>query len=197
VPEWLVDLFARYGYLVVFAGVFLENAGLPVPGETALLAGAALAKFGRLSLFWVIVTAICAAILGDNLGFLIGRKAGRGLAERHGWKIGLTRARLAHFDRFFDRHGAKTVFIARFVTGLRVFCAFLAGSSGLEWRTFLLYNAMGAIVWSITIAATGYLLAYSWDTLEKWIGRTGLIALAAIGLVAVLAVMRRRSHEEP
>jgi len=197
VPEWLVDLFARYGYLVVFAGVFLENAGLPVPGETALLAGAALAKFGRLSLFWVIVTAICAAILGDNLGFLIGRKAGRGLAERHGWKIGLTRARLAQFDRFFDRHGAKTVFIARFVTGLRVFCAFLAGSSGLEWRTFLLYNAMGAIVWSITIAAAGYLLAYSWDTLEKWIGRTGLIALAAIGLVAVLAVMRRRSHKEP
>ena len=195
-PEWLVDLFARYGYLVVFAGVFLENAGLPVPGETALLAGAALAKFGRLSLFWVIVTAICAAILGDNLGFLIGRKAGRGLAERHGWKIGLTRARLAQFDRFFDRHGAKTVFIARFVTGLRVFCAFLAGSSGLEWRTFLLYNAMGAIVWSITIAAAGYLLAYSWDTLEKWIGRTGLIALAAIGLVAVLAVMRRRSHKE-
>jgi membrane protein DedA with SNARE-associated domain len=196
VPEWLVDLFARYGYLVVFAGVFLENAGLPVPGETALLAGAALAKFGRLSLFWVIVTAICAAILGDNLGFLIGRKAGRGLAERHGWKIGLTRARLAQFDRFFDRHGAKTVFIARFVTGLRVFCAFLAGSSGLEWRTFLLYNAMGAIVWSITIAAAGYLLAYSWDTLEQWIGRTGLIALAAIGLVAVLAVMRRRSHKE-
>jgi len=197
VPEWLVDLFARYGYLVVFAGVFLENAGLPVPGETALLAGAALAKFGRLSLFWVIVTAICAAILGDNLGFLIGRKAGRGLAERHGWKIGLTRARLAQFDRFFDRHGAKTVFIARFVTGLRVFCAFLAGSSGLEWRTFLLYNALGAIVWSITIAAAGYLLAYSWDTLEKWIGRTGLIALAAIGLVAVLTVMRRRSQKEP
>ena len=195
-PEWLVDLFARYGYLVVFAGVFLENAGLPVPGETALLAGAALAKFGRLSLFWVIVTAICAAILGDNLGFLIGRKAGRGLAERHGWKVGLTRARLAQFDRFFDRHGAKTVFIARFVTGLRVFCAFLAGSSGLEWRTFLFYNAMGAIVWSITIGAAGYLLAYSWDTLEKWIGRTGLMALAAIGLVAVLAVVRRRSRKE-
>ena len=196
-PEWLVDLFARYGYLVVFAGVFLENAGLPVPGETALLAGAALAKFGRLSLFWVIVTAICAAILGDNLGFWIGRKAGRGLAERHGRKVGLTRARLAQFDRFFDRHGAKTVFIARFVTGLRVFCAFLAGSSGLEWRKFLFYNAMGAIVWSITIGAAGYLLAYSWETLEKWIDRTGLIALAAIGLVAVLAVVRRRSPREP
>jgi membrane protein DedA with SNARE-associated domain len=194
VPEWLVDLFARYGYLVVFAGVFLENTGLPVPGETALLAGAALAKFGRLSLFWVIVTAIGAAILGDNMGFLIGRLAGRGLAERHGPKIGLTPARLAQFDRFFDRHGAKTVFIARFVTGLRVWCALLAGSSDLRWRKFLFYNAMGAIVWSTTIGAAGYLLASSWETLDKWIGLSGLIALVAIGLVAVLAVARRRSR---
>src|SRR5438445_2918560 len=98
VPGWLVDLFARYGYAVVFAGVFLENTGLPVPGETALLAGAALAKFGRLSLGWVIATAIGGAILGDNLGFVIGRCCGRSLAERHGWKFGLTRARLGEFD---------------------------------------------------------------------------------------------------
>src|SRR5438270_9923175 len=107
-PEWLVDLFARYGYAVVFYGVFLENTGLPVPGETALLAGAALAHFGRLSLPWVIVTAVTGAILGDNLGFFIGRRGGRWLLERHGARIGLTRGRLAEFDRFFDRHGAKT-----------------------------------------------------------------------------------------
>src|SRR6266508_3995400 len=80
-PEWIIDLFARYGYAVVFGGVFLENMGLPVPGETALLAGAALAHSGRLSLGWVIVTAIVAAILGDNLGFLIGRRLGRAFAE--------------------------------------------------------------------------------------------------------------------
>src|SRR5262245_54545936 len=97
-PEWIVDLFARYGYAVVFLGVFLENTGLPVPGETALLAGAALAHFGRLSLPSVILIAIGAAILGDNLGFLIGRHAGRGLAERHGWRVGLTNRRLLQFD---------------------------------------------------------------------------------------------------
>src|SRR5436190_15936185 len=97
-PGWLIDLFARYGYFVVFAGVFLENTGLPVPGETALLAGAALAHFGRLTLPLIIVTATVAAILGDNLGFLIGRRAGRGIAERHGWRIGLTRERLTLFD---------------------------------------------------------------------------------------------------
>jgi membrane protein DedA with SNARE-associated domain len=192
VPEWIVDLFARYGYAVVFFGVFLENAGLPVPGETALLAGAALAKFGRLSLFWVIVTAVGGAILGDNLGFFIGRRGGRALAERHGSKVGLTRKRLEQFDRFFDRHGPKTVFVARFVTGLRVFCAVLAGASGLKWSTFLFYNATGAVVWATVIGAAGYVLAYSWDTLERWIGDSGLIALAVVVAIGVVAAIRQR-----
>jgi membrane protein DedA with SNARE-associated domain len=192
VPEWILDLFARYGYAVVFFGVFLENTGLPVPGETALLAGAALAKFGRLSLFWVIVTAVCGAILGDNLGFLIGRHGGRKLAERHGPKVGLTGRRLQQFDRFFERHGPKTVFIARFVTGLRVFCAVLAGASGLKWITFLFYNATGAVVWATAIGLLGYMLAYSWNTLERWIGRSGLLALAVIVAIGVVAVIRQR-----
>jgi membrane protein DedA with SNARE-associated domain len=192
VPQWLVDLFSRYGYAVVFVGVLLENAGVPVPGETTLLAGAALAQMGRLSLFWVIVCATCGAVLGDNIGFAIGRRGGRKLAERHGSKIGLTPGRLRQFDRFFDRFGAPTVFIARFVTGLRVFCAVLAGGSGLPWRTFLFYNAAGAIVWSIAIAAVGYSLAYSWDTLERWIGRTGGFALAVVVIIAVVAYVRKR-----
>lgn len=195
-PEWLLLLFAQYGYLVVFAGVFLENTGLPVPGETALLAGAALAQFGRLSLVWVIVTAIVGATLGDNLGFLIGRRGGRGLAERHGWRIGVTRARLAEFDRFFDRHGAKTVFVARFITGLRVVAAVLAGGSGLPWSRFLFYNAAGAIVWSTAIAAAGYSLAYSWGTLERWIGRTGLVGLVLAGVGVAAGVLRARRNRE-
>ena len=87
-PAWLVDLFSRYGYAVVFFGVLLENAGLPVPGETALLAGAALARFGRLSVGWVILAAIGGATLGDHVGFFVGRHGGRKLAERHGWKLG-------------------------------------------------------------------------------------------------------------
>src|SRR6476659_6817313 len=99
-PEWLLDLFARYGYAVVFFGVFLENTGLPVPGETALLAGAALAPFGELSLPRVILVAIAGATLGDNLGFLIGRRGGRQFIERYGGRIGLTAARLRQFDRF-------------------------------------------------------------------------------------------------
>ena len=191
-PAWLVDLFARYGYFVVFGGVFLENAGLPVPGETALLAGAALAHYGQLSLVRVILTAIAAATLGDNLGFFIGRRGGRRIAERHGWRIGLTSDRLAEFDRFFQRHGPKTVFAARFITGLRVVGAVLAGGSGMRWPVFLFYNATGAIVWCTVIACAGYSLAYSWETLERWIGRTGLVALALLAVAGIIGVARAR-----
>ena len=193
-PVWLLDLFARYGYAVVFGGVFLENTGLPVPGETALLAGAALAHHGQLSLLWVIVTAIVAAILGDNLGFFIGRRGGRRIAERHGWRIGLTPNRLTQFDRFFERHGPKTVFAARFITGLRVVGAVLAGGSGMAWPTFLFYNASGAIVWCTTVAFAGYSLAYSWDTLERWIGRTGLFAMALVIVIGLIGFARARRN---
>jgi membrane protein DedA with SNARE-associated domain len=192
VPVWIVELFARYGYWAVFVGVFLENAGLPVPGETALLAGAALSRSGRLFLPVVIATAVAGAILGDNVGFWIGRRGGRALVERFGARAGLTPTRLAQFDRFFDRHGAKTVFIARFVTGLRVVGAVLAGASGLAWGRFLVYNASGAIAWATVFGVLGYTLAYSWQTLEQWIGRSGLVLLAAAVIFILVVLLRRR-----
>jgi membrane protein DedA with SNARE-associated domain len=195
VPAWIVGLFARYGYAAVFVGVFLENAGLPVPGETMLLAGGALAHFGRLSLPLVIVTAIGGAVLGDNCGFWIGRRGGRRLAERHGPKIGLTPRRLAELDRFFARHGAKTVFIARFITGLRVFCAVLAGGSGMAWPTFLFYNATGAVVWATTFGVVGYGLGRSWKTLERWVGGAGLAGLVVVVLLAVVVIARARREQ--
>lgn len=191
-PVWIVELFARYGYGAVFVGVFLENAGLPVPGETALLAGAALSRSGTLFLPLVIATAIAGAILGDNVGFWVGRRGGRALIERFGGKVGLTSTRLVQFDRFFDRHGAKTVFIARFVTGLRVFGAVLAGASDLAWGRFLLYNSTGAIAWATIFGTLGYLLAYSWQTLERWIGRSGVALLAAAAIFLLVVLLRRR-----
>ena len=193
-PSWLTDLFARYGYFVIFAGVLLENAGVPVPGETILLAGAALARFGHLSLPLVVLVAIAGAILGDNVGFFIGRRGGRVLLERRGRMFGLTPARIAQFDGFFARHGAKTVFIARFVTGLRVVGAILAGASTLPWGRFLIFNAAGAIAWATTFGSIGYLLGYSWETIEYWIGHLGLVllvVLAAAGLVALIRARRR------
>jgi undecaprenyl-diphosphatase len=192
-PQWLHDLFSRYGYAVVFLGVFLENTGLPVPGETALLAGAALAHFGELSLVRVILVAMAGATLGDNLGFLIGRRGGRQFIERFGGRVGLTAKRLRQFDKFFDRHGARTVFIARFITGLRVFGAVLAGASRLRWRDFLIYNAAGAIVWCTVIGIAGYTLGQSWQLLEKWVGRTGLIGLVVVVLAAIALARSRRA----
>jgi len=192
VPQWLTDLFARYGYAAVFAGVFLENTGLPVPGETALLAAAALAHGGMLRLPWVILTAIAGATLGDNLGFFIGRRGGRRLAERYGGRLGFTRTRLRQFDAFFARHGGRTVFIARFITGLRVVGAVLAGGSGMPWASFIFYNASGAIVWCTVIGIVGYTLGHSWELLEKWVGRTSLIVLAAFGVLVAIFVARSR-----
>jgi membrane protein DedA with SNARE-associated domain len=196
VPAWLLDLFAKYGYAVVFVGVFLENTGLPVPGETMLLAGAALAHAGRLAFGWVIVSAIGGATLGDNLGFFIGRHGGRLLAVRYGSAIGVTEQRLAEFDRFFVRHGGGTVFVARFITGLRVVGAVLAGASGLAWSTFLFYNAAGAVAWSLVIGAVGYVLAYSWDRVVRLVGGAGMAALVAFIALVVFGMLRARRRDK-
>jgi len=195
VPGWLLEIFARYGYAAVFVGVLLENTGIPVPGETILLAGAALAQFGQLSLGWVIAFAVAGAVLGDNFGFFIGRHGGRRLAARFGPSFGLSESRLAEFDRFFLMYGARTVFFARFITGLRVVGAVLAGASGLRWPTFLFYNATGALAWTVAVAMAGYLLAYSWDTLVRWVGGFGLAAFVFVVLLVAISVARRhRSH---
>lgn len=192
-PEWLTTLLGRYGYAVIFVGVLLESAGVPVPGETVLLGGAFFAQQGIFRLPWVIGLAIAAAILGDNLGYWIGHQGGRQLAERHGRLVGLTPARLATLDAFFAQHGAKTVFFGRFVSGLRVFAAFFAGMNRLPWPRFLLYNAAGAVAWATTVGLVGYLFGQSWALLERWVGRAGLfVAGLAVALVLIGLVYRHR-----
>ena len=190
-PEWLGSLLSQYGYPIVFLGVLLENAGVPVPGETILLAAGFLAHQGLFSLPWVIGLAVVAAILGDNVGYWIGRIGGRPLAERYGSLVGLTRTRLITLDAFFARHGAKTVFFARFITGVRVFAALFAGISRLPWRWFLLYNAAGALTWASAVGLAGALFGQSWDLLHRWIGRAGLFAVGVIVAVALVMVGRR------
>jgi membrane protein DedA with SNARE-associated domain len=160
------------------------------------LAGAVLAHFERLQLPWVIAAAVAGATLGDNMGFLIGRRGGRALVVRYGRRFGLTERRLAQFERFFRRHGAKTVFIARFVTGLRVFGALLAGTSQLPWSTFLFYNAAGAIVWSVVIGVAGYALGHSWQSIERWVGRAGTVGLALVVAAALIWWLRSRQQTE-
>jgi membrane protein DedA with SNARE-associated domain/membrane-associated phospholipid phosphatase len=190
-PPWLAQLLDHYGYAMVALGVFLENSGLPIPGETVLLAAAFLAQRGMLQLPLVMAIATAAAILGDNLGYFIGYRGGRALVERHGPKVGLTAARLAALDGFFARHGAKTVFFARFVTGLRVFCALFAGITRLPWQRFLFFNATGAVVWAVACGTLGYLFGHSWHLLERWVGRAGLF-VAGLVVAALLGWGARR-----
>jgi membrane protein DedA with SNARE-associated domain len=181
--ETLVSLFTSYGYWVVFFGVMLENAGLPIPGETILLAAGFFAADGHFSLPLVMLIAATGAILGDNAGFAIGHHYGRNFFSRFGRYLFLTPNRLARIDEFFHRHGNKTILIARFITGLRVFAAVFAGASHMRWRLFFIYNVAGAVLWSIVISTLGYLFGHSWPLLEKWVGRSGMLML----LVAIIA----------
>jgi len=188
----LLSYFQQYGYWVVFFGVMLENAGVPVPGETILLAAGFFAALGHFNLALVMSIACIGAVLGDNAGYFIGRKLGRTTLLRYGRYVGLTPARLEMFERFFESHGDKTILVARFITGLRVFAALLAGAARMKWPTFALYNFLGAVLWSITITLAGYFFGHSWHLLERWIGAIGAVALAAIVVAALVIVFIRR-----
>ena len=188
----LLSYFEQYGYWVVFFGVMLENAGIPVPGETILLAAGFFAALGHFNIVLVMAIACLGAVLGDNAGYFIGRKLGRVTLLRYGRYAGLTPKRLAMFETFFERHGDKTILVARFITGLRVFAALLAGAARMRWPTFALYNFLGAVLWSITITLAGYFFGHSWHLLERWIGAIGAGALAAVVVAAIVIFFVRR-----
>jgi membrane protein DedA with SNARE-associated domain len=173
----------------------LENAGIPVPGETILLAAGFFASQGHFHLWEVMTIAAVGAMLGDNAGYYIGHKIGRSALERYGRYVGLTHHRIAHMDRYFESHGDKTILVARFITGLRVFAALLAGSSRMQWRTFAIFNMLGALLWAFVITLAGYFFGRSWEVLERWIKGTGMIALA-IAIVAVVVVITLKRRKE-
>src|SRR5437870_4027855 len=176
-----------YGYWAVFFGVMLENAGVPVPGETILLVAGYFASTGEFHLWLVMLIAATGAVVGDNIGFAIGHHYGRSVLLRIGRFIFLTPRRLAHLESYFTRYGDKTILVARFIFGLRVVGALLAGASNMKWRIFVVYNVAGAVLWSTVITTLGYLFGASLPLLAKWVGRSGTILLTAaivIGLIA-------------
>jgi membrane protein DedA with SNARE-associated domain len=190
-----------YGYWAVFFGVMLENAGLPIPGETILLVGGyfAASRPDQFNLIRVMLTAATGAVIGDNIGFAIGHHYGRGFLLRIGRFFFLTPKRFEHMENFFVKHGNKTILVARFITGLRVFAALLAGASRkMPWRVFLAYNLAGAILWAVVITLLGYLFGQSLPLLVKWVGRTGTILLVAaivIGIIAWRIQRHRKSND--
>ncbi len=181
-----------YGYWAVFFGVMLENAGIPVPGETILLIAGYFAATGEFHVALVMLIAATGAVIGDNIGFAIGHHYGRGILLRFGRFLFLTPKRVKHMEDYFRNHGNKTILVARFITGLRVFAALLAGASKMPWRVFFMYNVAGAVLWSVVITTLGYLFGQSLPLLVKWVGRSGTILLVTAIVVAIIIWRVRR-----
>src|SRR5260370_423417 len=145
-----------YGYWAVFFGVMLENAGLPVPGETILLIAGYFASTGHFHLALVMLIAATGAVTGDNIGFAIGHHFGRGFLLRVGRFFFLTPKRIEHMENYFKSHGNKTILVARFITGLRVFAALLAVPSNNPSQIFLVYDTARGHFWSVVVTLFGY-----------------------------------------
>jgi len=191
--DTLLKLFADYGYWIVFFGVMLENAGIPVPGETILLAAGFFATQGYFHLGAVMLIAMTGAVIGDNCGYWIGHRLGRSLLIRYGKYVFLTEQRFQTMERFFVAHGDKTVLVARFITGFRVFTALFAGASHMSWPRFLCFNALGALIWSVTMALLGFFFGRSWALLEKWTKGAGVgLAVAGIAAFIIFKLVKRR-----
>jgi membrane protein DedA with SNARE-associated domain len=182
----VTSLVHHYGLIALFLIVMLESSGVPLPGETALVAAAIFASQGHLEIAEVIAVAAAAAIVGDNIGYWLGREGGRRLLDRFEFLHRHSAGGLEWAESFFKRHGAKTIFIARFVAILRVTAAWLAGISRMHWWTFFLWNAAGGICWALLV---GLIAFYSGHAAADAIGKYGLYAGAAIVVLGAAALV--------
>lgn len=190
----LLHLLTTYGYLAVLVCVGIESIGIPFPGETMLLIAAIYAgTTHHLLIPLVIVAAACGAILGDNIGFWIGREGGFRLLRRYGRSIRLDERKLKLGLYLFRKHGGKVVFFGRFIAVLRTWAAFLAGTNRMPWSRFLLFNALGGIVWATLYGMGGYLLGTNIHRFTGTIG-TITIVLAALIIITFLIFVRRNEH---
>jgi membrane protein DedA with SNARE-associated domain len=186
---------SHVGLPLLFALIAVESMGVPLPGETALFAAAILASDGKFPIEAVIGVAAAGAILGDNVGYLIGRKAGRRLLEAPGPFERHRRAVIAYGQPFFDKHGPKAVFLGRFVSGLRITAAWLAGVNRMRWRDFLFWNATGGVVWATVVGVLAYAFGHAAERAIETAGLVGLIG-AVLLAIAVWVIVRRR-HRRP
>jgi membrane protein DedA with SNARE-associated domain len=186
----LHQFIADYGYWAIALFVGLESMGLPLPGETILIIGAGYAGSHHGSLVAVILSAAAGAIIGDNLGYLIGRQFGTRLLQRYGSKIGVTPERIKLGQYLFMRYGGKVVFIGRFIAVLRFLAAFLAGTNRMPWPRFLVANAAGAILWATVVAVAAYTLGRGIHAIRGPLGLITMI-LATAAVVAIFLYLRR------
>ena len=192
--ELLRLYFREYGYWTVAVVLLLENAGIPVPGETVLLFAGFLAfSEHQLQLRYIIPLGIVAATLGDNLGYYLGLRGGRPLLMRYRRLFRIRQSTIEKGEEVFRRHGAVTIFFARFIFGMRIIAGPLAGALRMPWKTFLLFNFVGAAVWVTVIASAGFAFGTQWDRLLIILDRINLIAIMAAALLALFFWIRYRA----
>ncbi len=189
-------LVQTFGYPLLFVLVMSESGGAPIPGETSLIAAAVLASQGKLQIGLVIPIAATAAIVGDNIGYAIGRKGGRWLLERPGAFRRQRQEVLRVGEPFFEIHGPKAVFFGRFLLGLRIWASWLAGATRMRWRAFALWNALGGIAWATGVGLIAYFLGHSAGGAVEAFGIYGLIAVL-LAIVGGLVLHRRHVRRGP
>ena len=186
-----------WGYFAVAGFLFLEDFGVPLPGETMLIAASLYAGAGHLNVFLVAFIAFTAAVAGDNVGYAIGRFGGRELVERYGKWVFLTGDRLDRAEAFFERHGGKVVSVARFIEGLRQLNGIIAGTMEMHWARFLIFNAIGAALWVGVWTSVGYVAGDHVETVANYFSYVaigvGVVFLAAVGWHLHHRRSRRRS----
>jgi len=195
--DFLRNAVVHYGYWAVAAALLLENAGVPVPGETVLLLASFLAySEHELQLQWIIVVATIAATVGDNLGFALGHYGGRPVLARYQAFFRIQDATIARGEGMFARYGALTIFFARFVFGLRIIAGPLAGVLRMPWRKFGIFNFLGAGLWVTVISGAGYLFGQHFHRLERDLKRFDLaVAIAVLLGLAFLWWRKRREND--
>ncbi len=187
----------HYGYWAVAALLLLESAGLPLPGETVLLLASFLAySEHELQLPWVIAVGTVASTLGGELGFVLGRHGGRPLIERYQNVFSIRAESLERGEQLFDRYGAITVFLARFMFGMRVLASLLAGALHMPWRRFALFNFLGAGVWVTAICSSGYLFGRHWSRLAQDLKRFDLVVAIVVVVAGLWWWWRNRGRRE-
>ena len=191
----MTHLIVTYGYFAVAFLVAVESFGVPLPGETIVVAAALYAGHThRLSVWAIFAVAAVAAIVGDNIGYLLGRTGGERLIRRYGRYVRLDEAKLQVVRNLFDRHGAKVVFFGRFVSILRTYAAFFAGTTRMPWRRFLIYNAAGGVLWAALYTFASYGLGDTFRSIETEL-TVAFSAAAVLTIAAVIVVLRRRNKK--
>jgi membrane-associated protein len=195
--DWLLPLFANWGYLIVFTGVFLESifiTGWIAPGTTVLLIGSFFAAQGELNIFMVWATSVVAALLGDNVGYFIGRRMGRGVAGRYDEKPRLRRG-MERSQGFFDHYGGVTVLFGRMISGIDAFIPVTAGINAMPHWKYMAYDVPGAMLWSGIFSALGYYFGENWRTIDKVINAFGWGMLGILVLIVIILLLIRRRRK--